>query len=308
LNQLNHIEKLGSELASTAANIYNHASNTDVLDFPDHSNVGDSAIFLGEIALLSKLDIEVNTVQSINSMRWDYEKFSESVTFHGGGNLGGLYPTFDSFRIMQIDKLPATHSIVVMPQSVGLEDPFIFEQYKTVTRGKNVTFMARDFQSKKIMDSYGLANFLAPDAVHCLGFIQSSPPTKKFIVLKRTDGESKADRGELLGVDWLRDDLMTRTLTKLRQLSRLSTRASEQLNISPDFGLQLARTRFERGVSLLSQGETIVTDRLHAMLLGLQMGRNVIAIDNAHKKLSNYADTWELGKLGNLEFRNTFKL
>ena len=48
----------------------------------------------------------------------------------------------------------------------------------------------------------------------------------------------------------------------------------------------------ERGVRLLSPGETIVTDRLHAMLLALQMGRRVIAIDNANGKLTSYARTW----------------
>ncbi len=43
---------------------------------------------------------------------------------------------------------------------------------------------------------------------------------------------------------------------------------------------------------MLSSGETIVTDRLHAMLIGLQMGRSVIAVDNNNQKLSKYADTW----------------
>lgn len=47
-----------------------------------------------------------------------------------------------------------------------------------------------------------------------------------------------------------------------------------------------------RGVSVLSAGETIVTDRLHAMLIGLQMGRRVIAVDNNNHKLSAYASTW----------------
>ncbi len=305
---LKEVEKLEAELVATTRRLYAQTATTDLLDFPDYANVGDSAIFLGEMKLLSKLGIQASSVQSINSLNWDFSKLSDSVTFQGGGNLGGMYPTFDAFRMMVMDRLSNTHSVVVMPQSVALEDQLIFEQYKSVTAGKNVTFMARDFRTKKILDNYGLANFLAPDAVHCLGFIESSPPTQKLVVLKRTDGESKANRGELLGTDWLNDEFKMRSMTKLRQLSRLSTRTSELFSISPESGLHIARSRFARGVSLLSKGETIVTDRLHAMLIGLQMGRHVIAIDNAHKKLTNYASTWELDKLDNLEFRNTFKL
>jgi pyruvyl transferase EpsO len=47
-----------------------------------------------------------------------------------------------------------------------------------------------------------------------------------------------------------------------------------------------------RGVRLLARGETIVTDRLHGVLIGLQMGRRVVAIDDAHSKIRHYAETW----------------
>ena len=52
------------------------------------------------------------------------------------------------------------------------------------------------------------------------------------------------------------------------------------------------------GVKLLSRYETIVTNRLHAMLLGLMLGRKVHAWDNSYGKLSTYHDAWLRGTPG----------
>ena len=68
--------------------------------------------------------------------------------------------------------------------------------------------------------------------------------------------------------------------------------AGALLNPSPQRWRHIAEGRLRRGVDLLSSGEVVVTDRLHAMLLALQMGRRVVAIDNNNHKLSKYASTW----------------
>lgn len=308
MNILDLSDQLENVLVEACKTLYAQAATTDLLDFPDYANVGDSAIFLGEMALFSKLDVKVESVQSVNSLTWNFGEMSDFVTFQGGGNLGGLYPTFDAYRMMVIDKLPKSSSVVVMPQSVGLNDQEIFSHYRNITAGKRVSFMARDFNTKKILDSHRLNNVLAPDAVHCLGFIESQPSTQKFLVLKRTDAESQAGNFKNNDVvDWLGDDFACNVKTKLRHISRLSTRTSKMFRFTPESAQALAAARLQRGVTLLSKGEIIVTDRLHAMLIGLQMGRQVVAIDNAYKKLSTYADTWGLMKLENLEFRNSFE-
>jgi pyruvyl transferase EpsO len=58
---------------------------------------------------------------------------------------------------------------------------------------------------------------------------------------------------------------------------------------------------------MLSLGETIVTDRLHGMLIGLQMGRSVVAIDNNNFKLTKYADTWFGATQPDVRFANSFE-
>jgi pyruvyl transferase EpsO len=56
--------------------------------------------------------------------------------------------------------------------------------------------------------------------------------------------------------------------------------------------MSAAEQRVERGCLLLGAGRTVVTDRLHGVLLALHLGRRVIAVDNNYGKLSSYLDTW----------------
>jgi pyruvyl transferase EpsO len=48
-------------------------------------------------------------------------------------------------------------------------------------------------------------------------------------------------------------------------------------------------------VGFFSRYQTVYTDRLHAMLLGLLLERKVCAFDNSYGKLSSYRDMWLSG-------------
>ena len=73
-----------------------------LVDFPDHPNVGDSAIWLGEIAMLRA----VGAGDPAYVCRWD--DFDEAafrdacptgpIFIHGGGNLGDIWPHHQHFR------------------------------------------------------------------------------------------------------------------------------------------------------------------------------------------------------------------
>ncbi|MEG8022012.1 polysaccharide pyruvyl transferase family protein [Sphingomonas aerolata] len=55
---------------------------------------------------------------------------------------------------------------------------------------------------------------------------------------------------------------------------------------------RLARARVARGLTLLSRGRQIVTDRLHAHILALLLGIPHVALDNEYGKLSAYIAAW----------------
>jgi len=290
----------------TAVEPFFDESECELFDFPDYANVGDSAIYLGELDLISRMGVNIRDVHSLATFSRNYESVSTHVLFQGGGNLGGLYPNFDAFRLMVLDNLSSDHKFLVLPQSISKSDDTIMSGYQLIAQKKEVTFLARDHSTAKILGSWGLRHRLAPDAAHFLGPIECPAPVRKYVVLKRTDDESavidKLEKTE----DWLTEGFRAELGTKLRSLGRFSTRLARTMALSKEKSFDIASSRLDRGVLQLSRGETIVTDRLHAMIIGLQMGRQVIAIDNSHKKLSNYASTWELNKLDNLEFRSNF--
>src|SRR3546814_1476442 len=54
----------------------------------------------------------------------------------------------------------------------------------------------------------------------------------------------------------------------------------------------LAQWRLRRGISMLSQGRVIVTDRLHAHILSLLLDIPPVVLDNMYGKVSVFAAQW----------------
>lgn len=122
------------------------------------------------------------------------------------------------------------------------------------------------------------------------------------VVLSRIDAEksvtySATDDPSLIVDDWLEEptpkmqwlyDWAHRRLawgrSKLPQalLNRLAFMAANAM----------ACQRLERGLDILGCGEMIVTDRLHAIILGWLGGLDIAYVDNIYKKQSNFLTTW----------------
>jgi pyruvyl transferase EpsO len=148
--------------------------------------------------------------------------------------------------------------------------------------------------------------YLAPDAVHHLGRIFAPQPTQKILLLARRDQESSMNSQDEGSVDWKRDDFELRWTSSLRWKSKYLGPFQSALNLPVSRWQRAAERRLSRGVNILSVGETIVTDRLHAMLIALQMGRRVIAVDNNNNKLTKYADTWFKDTNPDIKFTRDF--
>lgn len=54
----------------------------------------------------------------------------------------------------------------------------------------------------------------------------------------------------------------------------------------------MAKQRLNRGLELIQGGRSLVTDRLHAVILGWMSGMQVYYADNRYRKLGNVLDTW----------------
>jgi len=273
------------------AELHSGVRRVRLADFPDHGNIGDSAIALGEWRFWADAGIEVLEVQSQATITRRMLASTEPVVVHGGGNIGGLYPGSDLLRLEVASRLPRDTVLIQAPQTVHFTSETERQKFdRGFAMRPHTRIAVRDHRSAALLSEVAPGVITCPDAVHMLGSIEAPPPSSEVVVLRRADGES---RGTLRsGSDWPSDpwDLnasrwWANRAAAVPPLRRLFHR-------HPDTWLSKAERRFQRGVRFLSQGETIVTDRLHAMLIGLQMGRRVIATDNTYGKLSAYAEAW----------------
>lgn len=283
--------------------LHSGVSDLVLTDFPDHGNVGDSAIALGERKFWDDSDIRLTKVQSRSTLTRGTLLSHLPVAVHGGGNIGGLYPEADEHRFQLASALPSSTLLIQEPQTVHFTSDERREAFaERFAARPNTRIAVRDHRSAQALQQLMDDVVLSPDPVHMLGQLESPEPTRDVLYLRRDDSESA---GQLrAGRDWPRDPW---DLSALRWWSNRSVELPP-MKLAFQRGsatwMAKAERRLARGIQFLSQGETIVTDRLHAMLLGLQMGRKVIATDNKYGKLSAYAQTWLSGFESQLDLRD----
>lgn len=286
-NYIEHMRELAFERLDL---LHKGVAEVSYTDFPDHGNVGDSAIALGQLHYYEARGIKIRSTSSYATSPDQFS--SQVVVIHGGGNLGDIYPHHHGFRL----RLGKTHTgmIIQAPQSVHFSSSTGLSEYLDIYENVSEYRVGlRDANSVSLLKSLDASVVLAPDSFHCLGYVAAPDPSQKYLVLARTDTESGSLSPTNSTVDWPVEAGLTSIQSRLRNRSRIMPASVRRaLNLSTPGWAGVASQRFQRGVALLSTAEVIITDRLHAMLMALQMGRSVVAIDNNNRKLQNYAETW----------------
>ncbi len=259
-----------------------------LVDFPDHPNVGDSAIWLGEIALLRRLTGRdpdyVCTWDGFDPAAFAAASPRGVLFLHGGGNLGDIWPHHQHFR----ERLLATvtdRRIVQLPQSIQFRAPAGIARFAALAAAHpDFHLVVRDGRSLAIARQHLRCPVtLAPDSAFALAGLPHAAPDRAVVMLLRTDAERAAfDRARLAAVpdalctDWLVDDALP----------------ADPGGPRAPYHAALAAARVDRGVALLSRGGRIVTDRLHAHILATLLGIPHVALDNDYGKIAAYAASW----------------
>ena len=129
-------------------------------------------------------------------------------------------------------------------------------------------------------------------------------PDCKSLCLIRNDQESRFE-GELarsafpkptVVTDWPAEH-QNRALTArlVAKANRLAIRLFSGSAMSYPAYNRLAERRLSTGLRLLSRGEIVVTDRLHAHILCLLLGIPHVVLDNSYGKISTFIDAWTNG-------------
>jgi len=293
-----YIERMQQASFDALSRLHEGVDELVLTDFPDYENIGDSLIALGQAEFWRLAGIRVDATYSWLTIDDSVHSSTIPVAIQGGGNFGGLYPQHSAHRYRLAENLRDDTLLIQEPQSVHFADAEDHEQFRRRMATRRALRLAvRDRTSLATVAPSVADAFLAPDSVHMLGALDSPAPVQELLFVLRRDAES-ALRERVAGapaipgsVDWPAMTLGDRARRRLTRIVREGA-LTRRTNRTTARWFADADARLQTGIALLSVGETIVTDRLHAMLLALQMGRRVIAIDNANGKLSSYVETW----------------
>ncbi|MGH9373763.1 MAG: polysaccharide pyruvyl transferase family protein [Vicinamibacterales bacterium] len=296
---------LRDRIRATLEPIVSGYSECALVGFPDSSNVGDSAIWLGELAWLREAGVRV--AYRCHERDYDANILELSspnglILLHGGGNLGDLWPRLQRLRERVIHDFPG-RPIVQLPQTIHFGDREALARARAVfDNHPDLTILVRDTASlDRARREFQAKSLLCPDMAFYLGAL-STPIVKDVDVLwlRRTDLEAVPHNGALgdprtVVTDWLdprppalrrlRDALQPLVLRHPRRL-RMLRRVSEAT-----FDYQ-ARQRMDFGCGLLARGKVVVTDRLHGHILSLLLGIPHVLLDNSYGKLRHFHETW----------------
>ena len=169
-----------------------------ILDFPFHPNCGDSLIYLGELAALREIGVDILAVSDADGFRPQHYLSLPSDTvmlFHGGGNFGGLWDTPHILRNEELEQLRSFRA-VLLPQTMTPMDDECHRRTQTVlAQHSDVTLMWRDQKSFEAGRTLfpEVPSILVPDAAFCLYPLRAPlvtlRPKEHIALLARLDRE-----------------------------------------------------------------------------------------------------------------------
>jgi pyruvyl transferase EpsO len=298
------VEDLAERVRHTVTPLADLSGGYALLDFPDYSNVGDSLIWLGELAFFERAAERppgyVSTIHGFNLDALLRAVPDGPIFLSGGGNFGDLWPRFQQFRRMLLGALPGRR-IVQLPQTIHFVDPAQVQATRdAIVAHGNFTLLVRDRASLAFAQAeLGCPVALCPDMAFCLGSLpRPALPVHDIVYLLRTDQERSPGRGapvlppDSLVTDWIQGARVPSRWD--RALDRLGRTAVLLAGAEPDYRRfrNRARAELERGRALLGSGEAVVTDRLHGHILSVLMGIPHAVLDNSYGKVRSFAELW----------------
>lgn len=284
-------------------------STCAIVDFPNHTNVGDLAIWAGMKAYLRERDIHV--AYQCDTFTYDAPTLRKiigdtgTILMHGGGNFGDLWENHERLREVVLQDFPNAN-IIQFPQSIYFEKVEHASHIRNlINERKNFTLLVRDEDSERFAIELLHANtYLCPDSAFMLGAMRrSNPPCKDIVWLARTDKEAlnkPTEADDIEVVDWLgapRDPRHlvcygSARLSKIFRSMGLGMPARLTDFIASSLFDTVASIHIRRGIRMISRGKIVVTDRLHAHILCLLLDIPHIVLDNNYGKLSRFHGTW----------------
>lgn len=279
-----------------------------LLDYPNTTNVGDSLIWLGEIAYLKSRGLKIKYV--CDSRNYDYQKLKQVINdhsivlMHGGGNFGTVWEEIHTFRLKVINELKSV-PIIQLPQTIHFDsEDKVNEINQAITKHGQYTLLARgQFSYSFAKSNFNAPVYLCPDMAFFIGAIKHQSANNGFVAVARTDCETSGalnfalktlkEEQEINITDWLDPSLAERLIHRIEMHTVGLRRLIDPHNmLLLKLWNLLSTLRLKRGVAILGTATSVVTDRLHVHILSILLNKPHIMVDNNYGKLKRFYETW----------------
>lgn len=282
-----------------------------LLDYPNYSNVGDSAIWLGQKSYLDQRpDLRVIFACPATRRPQRLPDLPEEavILLQGGGNFGDLWPLHQTFREGVLARYPSNR-IIQLPQSIHFRHRKNENRcWDTLNRHVDFHLLLRDRASlHHAAQVFHGPTYLCPDMALCLGPLPRACPARFPIVgLLRTDKERargaasiRPDSADFVAHDWVNEKLTV--LNCVQKLMKFSNSYLARYVNMPhekrhDHFDSLAREKLLEGCRILCSGDVVVTDRLHGHILCCLLDIPHVVMDNVYGKIGSFRETWKTGE------------
>ena len=248
---------------------------------PNHGNLGDSAITLGELKFFKGYFNEYSfyefTLRECQFFRKRIAKFvndGDIIAIHGGGFIGSLWKWNHNYFIKLL-KTFKNNKIFVLPQTIFFyeKDIILKEKFlQQINSCKDLTIFVRDINSYNFLETLQpkCQYRYTPDMAMLLNYdISKQPRNNKVLLCMRKDQEKRGNNKDVLSV-----------LNKLK-ISYDTTDMVEHV-----FTNKYNRAKFvSKKIEQFSNYNLVLTDRLHGMIFSALAETPCIAFNNASKKV-----------------------
>jgi exopolysaccharide biosynthesis predicted pyruvyltransferase EpsI len=281
-----------------------------LVNYPNHQNPGDNAIWLGAQATLARLNVPVGYTS-------DWSAFSEAamrraigsgtLLLNGGGNFGDVYAGQQQLREHVLERC-TDRRVIQLPQSIWFRSRAGVERLRRLCASHpDFILLVREQQSHRLAGRwFDAPAILCPDMAFGLGpLARPAGARQPLLWLGRHDAEAVA-RTVPAGVplrDWITADAsagMSAAERRILQLNRKLVRfvagdrgRTERRGraLAATFG-PLAAAWVRRGIEIVSSADIVITDRLHAHVFAILLGIPHVVLDNSYGKVRSTFDTW----------------
>jgi pyruvyl transferase EpsO len=310
-----HLSSIRAQTETTLISSIGPATDVALLDAPPLINVGDSMIWMGQLAYMQRLGHRVRYISDIQS--YQPRRLRKAlpnggvIVLRGGGNFGDIWVGNQRFRERVAQDFPDLR-IVQLTQSVVFRDPAravvanrILGAHPDLTvlirDEKSLARAARDVPDVTTMMSFDMALGWDPK-------VPDGPRGDRALIIARDDPEASSGLLQAADMwdapfdvhvtDWTRHDehprewhdARARLASNAKMIARARRRSlpiptRSQKKVEADLAY-INDWNVEWAVNLFRTARAMVVDRLHAHVLASLMGIPHVVLDNDHGKIS----------------------